>query len=300
MITLQNSGLIFHDNFKRANSFAVGRPAGSTAPNWTEDEVDAEECQILRGQFWAGTLNENAECVRNSPAAPQDYIVQTTMRVVDTRAGGVITNRSAGTGAANQYAYIWQKATNQWQLYENGAQLAVAGDTVGTGWIHTRLKTVLSGGNRVLTGYGTVGNLRTPNEPRAVVQKLTFTDVTPTAGTWYGLTLGWGTSQHQYFIACGITTIITGIPTGWKAAIDNGAPVAEVAGQVSFDFSTLQLPSYVIRVLDGSDVQQDYLSPVRTLQGVQVAGVFGGDTYQYTAGAYPSSGPISGASPIWW
>jgi hypothetical protein len=264
LITRTTDGLVFRDDFNRADSATVGN-------GWTE--ITPANAEILSNQLkFSGACNVH----RNTPAMPDDLIIQANVNLNGTQVN-VITARW-DIGAIDLYNL--EIHTGNWNLRKYIAGVIILDDsfsqTLSAAWYGHRMVLEVDGSDLLLRLLATAALAGSTDLNDDFVLKASLTDVSPISNgapsnSYQIGQSGSGSGIMDEFILCGRNIGVTGLPTGWKVQIDSRTAVVESGGSVDINVDTWALPATTIKVLDGADVEQGTLTPS--------GGIFGGDIY---------------------
>jgi hypothetical protein len=271
------SGLIFREQFNRANSETVGN-------GWTETNGWHEIATNQLKHHTNGQINTSYQSKTHDLI---DYCVQvnqykgapgTGWQGSATRIPDDDTFSSGGWGAA-AYA-IWQT--------DNGANIKLHDGTdfriTHAGYAKEQWNTLrglytISGSDLILELLTAVNVTNGQTLDVDVVSRGTYTHTSPLTGTPNNqialLSDEVGDEWDEYMLFKGGAIVITGVPTGYKIQIDSRTAVTESGGTVTIPSSTWKtwaMPCTSIKLLDGGDVQiGDTLTPA--------AGIWGGHAF---------------------
>jgi len=272
------SGLVKTDKFNRANADPVDG-------GWYESEYgDAVSGPGANNSYL--TLNANqithgsaeASGRLTLPVADTELIVQMVMGPNSTGGFGVVN--FLRTSDAKAYVFYWDNSTAVFRLinevtageYDSDGEAA---PNVVDKWTVMRLVTELDGSDHKLRGY-TVLNV---DDGEDVADNLTLRvsgteSASPLSGTHVGCVMGWYATRGDRLMICGRNIVVTDVPEGFKVKVDGHDAVEEIGGTVTLDCDAWALPAATIKLLDGSDVELQELSPS--------GGIYGGDIFGFS------------------
>lgn len=292
-INQTDTGLIFRDQFNRANDPDVGngwtkttgggigdldllelidnqlKKEAGTAVGVMRDisGFDTEKNILIQGNIRAGsdphglTLWAKGSGGISSPL-PNGYLIDT---------------RDLGFGEQNEW--LLRRATDEITVdlfsqtanpnFGEGSIFSLRGTVIGT-QLSLYVANV-SGLTDIDNDFSLIGQVEDPSPP-------------PLGGI-FGIRIRHSVGQADEFMLCGTHVTVTGLPTGWKAQVDSRTAVEETGGTVSMNVSTWALPMGTLKILDPDGVEQFTDTP-----GI---GLWGGANYE----AEGSSGFTACAEP---
>jgi hypothetical protein len=274
-ITLDSEGLLFRDQFNRANAGVLGN-------GWNENDASF---QILNNQVYddqAVWSNGYTRQDTAAPAAKRGFVVQCN---VNPDATGYFTGISAiADGSADTSIYAGVGDVNDYEVTRIVAGSSTNTDADSTitvvagSWYTVRLAIVANGSNLDASVWGAAALASSDELSNNLTKYAEILNVAePTDSRKCGFTK-WQVGTWDEFFVCGNESggaiTVTGVPTGYKIQIDSQTAVTESGGTVTIPLSTwaaYALPATTIKLLTDGDVVVGQLSPP--------AGVWGGQTY---------------------
>lgn len=269
------SGLVFEDDFDRANSATVGN-------GWVEYEpVDPLS---IAGNLLAvgGGSSDPSKIERSSPTPPVSLIIQAVVRSQD--GSGIIGVYARSdlddNGAESEYRFYVDRPNNGISLVErnegvNGSTDLNTNTNPSSNWKALRM-VIQDGATTTVDGYMSE-TLDDENDTSFTIntESVQIVDTTPVSNglTGYGILGAWN-AQANNFLVCGRNVVVNDLPTGWKARIDGGASVTEAGGTATVNVDTVSLPATTLEILDDQNRVRQTASPV--------GGIFGGDIFEDT------------------
>lgn len=275
-LTRSTSGLIFADDFNRANQDGLGN-------SWavTTNGAGATDYQIVSNRAEcqdAGTKNLAYQDIAHAG----DFIVQANIQLQDATSGGLgILARCSDMDNQGTYdAYkvytdnnkIWrtQKATNGATAnLDSAAGADTAIDVIN--FRMARLVGEISGTDLLLRSYCTpdLATAQTQDvDPTLRVAEVT--EAAPLTGSQFGFQCNNLGLVELYFL-CGRSLTISGLRDNDTVTLDARSPVSETAGTVTIAMDTYAMPASTLTVKDV------YGSTVATL--TPSGGIYGGDVF---------------------
>lgn len=301
------SGLLVFDDFKEPGTGE--EPLGG---EWdviiNDSEATGDGNPVIdRDNDWVesnATGNNQTETILiNDPADNFDgMIVQATLRSTQANDSGIpaLMLHHNGLDDPNTDAYLFQLRHAQGFFILDVVDSAVDSES-STGSDASlapnedysfRGVSERSGSDTLLRLYAVGGdpptNVSAPNDdPNKgdLTLVLSHTDVGGQLdGGYYGIH-GHDDWRGYFFLACGRNVQVTGLPSGYKAQLDDGTAVVESGGTATIDVDAVGLPAQTIKVLDGDDVEQASLTPnaITGRQGdAYSGGIVGGDIFAFS------------------
>lgn len=241
-ITLVTSGLLFSDNFNRAD--------GSPGSNYTS--VNGPTATISSNRLSLTGINAEGRYRITGPGQFGDlYIVAVIATNSGAEAGLMIMESGSSIPSNPGRGYLFQYLNSNLNLYRTDSNFLQIGTTA------------FAGG----TGNHTFGFFASVTEQKVWVDsvlKLSTTNNAFSAGT-----TGWGTFRNtasgiaifvdEISLFSGYKISISGMPSGYKLRI-GGSTATESSGTAVLDVGGLSIPFSTIEVLDSSNTVMESVS----------------------------------------
>ncbi len=290
-ITRTKLGFIYTDTFIRANSAAVA----ASGHDWDET-VRGTQAMRIQDNLLDSNVSSGAEEVYQPGDGAATVVIPTGDTIVQINAdmslaGGdrcqimLRTDEGvAGTGSEDAYLAFFDAGGAGLRIAKNlsGSVSAQDIDVFDVSNDKRGLRLILEdqGGTHVVgarvtgTVIADMDDLSVDFDGASVEITDSTSPIEATGDTTDFAILTVDDVHMKHYIIFGRGILITGLPTGWKLQVDSEAAVIESGGTATLDIDTLSLPKSDIKVLDGSDVQQDILSLTDD--------VWGGDEYNFS------------------
>lgn len=274
-LAMTTSGLLFRDDFDRANSTTVGN-------GWSEvEDQGPATIQILTNRCEGGTSIGNGDVRRRQTGLPATVIMQSNQAENGNGVNGNVAVRSnqelVGLGSYDAYLLQYIKAVQSLiriVKVTGGAGVVEATKNIAISATQARGTRIIleeSGANTIVRVYMTAEFVDQSTITEEFVLQLTFTDTSPIAtdADHDQITLHVkSTAHHDEQMCMGADVVCTGLPTGHKVEIDSRGKVTEVGGTVTIDMNTFATPFTDFKLYDAADVLLDTITPA--------GGYFGG------------------------
>lgn len=252
-INLTSTGLLFIDDFNRAD--------GAPGSDWS---VQAGTVAIVSNRLRASTAGARARTVNYSDRGT--IVHQGIARINGGAAGGVTCKHTSG----GSFYYIQFQELNKFFLFLfTGGYTAVAGPIAFTYAASSDIPfkfVVAPSSQRFWAGASGSASASGTNTG--------LNASSGTAGIHLNNTGNVEIDDSTHYASNVVT--VTGLPSGWKARISTRV-ATESGGTASVDLDKDLCPRPLLEILDGSDVVQEDLT----------TDVWGGDVYEFIAGAQP-------------
>ena len=295
-------GLIFRDQFNRPDSADVGNDwlqAGT--PVSIEGNKYKITGAVSSASFWTGSLTANRFPVTGALNLPEKYMLQSNLSTAGASNLEISTreDQNLRTGSLTHYFIMIADGVNERRILKifTGSLAFInsqAFSPVSGAFYGQRLIIEVTGSNLAYSGTFTA-QLSSSSDLNAPFTDLILSRfdnrITGSETNIVAIVSEPGPGFMDEFIIQGTEVLVTNLPSGFKARIDNDAAVIESGGSASIDVKTKALPFATISVLNAVDVVQGQVFP----QSASLSDGWGGDTYQYTNLEEYQFIPVSGS-----